>query len=100
MGDFVHSLHLFKVELKPKYLNSLTGSEPFLPSIVLRHDMAHLNNVYTIYSHVWRVLSPGDSCLLLIKPSAELPCMHTEKSFLLLIYKPIVLTVSVLQQNS
>lgn len=56
------SLHLFKVDLKPKYVNRAVGSEPFLPSIVLRHDMAHLNPLmgFTPFTHTPRhVLSLG-----------------------------------------
>lgn len=72
-------MHLFKVDLKPKYLSkapgTLAGSKPFLPPIVLRHDMAHFNphdSVHTIYA-----------------------CTITINQNILLMYKPIVFRFSV-----
>lgn len=99
MGVFLHSMHLFKVELEPRYLNSAPGtpaaSEPFLPSIVLSHDMAHLNphgHVHAIYPDLELVLSPGDSCLRFIKTAVRLPCTHTAKAFMLFRHRPCPLS--------
>lgn len=83
MGVFLHSVHLFEVELEPRFLNSAPGtpaaSKPFLPSIVLSHDMAHLKphgGVHAIYPDPELVLSPGDSCLRFIKTAVRLPCVR------------------------
>lgn len=66
---FFYSLHLFKVEPKPRYVNRthgmLAGSVAFLPSFVQHHDMAHLNPpVFTPFVRTQQVLSHSKSCLL------------------------------------
>lgn len=68
---FFYSLHLFKVEPKPRYVNRtygmLAGSVAFLPSFVQHHDMAHLNPpLFTQFVHTQpqHVLPHSKSCLL------------------------------------
>lgn len=68
---FFYSLHLFKVEPKPRYVNRthgmLAGSVAFLPSFVQHHDMAHLNPqlfMPFVRTQPRHVLSHSKSCLL------------------------------------
>lgn len=68
---FFYSLHLFKVEPKPRYVNRtqgmLAGSVAFLPPFVQHHDMAHLNpSLFTPFVHTQpqHVLPHSKSCLL------------------------------------
>ncbi len=92
MGVFLQSLHLFKVELMPKYLNKAPGTpaglELFLPSIVLCHDISDLHaheSVHTLTQKKTKnkthFLSFTDNCLRFMKSAVEFTYMHAIKSF-------------------
>lgn len=84
MGIHLDSLHLFKAELEPEYVNRAhgtpVGSEPFLPSIVSCHDMAQSKppTVFTPFNHTHRqvVSLRRGQCLPSIKTAALPCCMH------------------------